>query len=129
MKNKTALLLIAAVVLVFGCNSCNKKPQEANLTISPEAGTSYKQGQDVSVKLSYPADMKPDSIAYLIDSTRFASKKDSSAVSLKTDTMSLGPRAITAKLYQGGKSQDISTNIVLLAAKAPEEYTFKIEKV
>lgn len=129
MKNTTALLLIAAVALAFGCNSCNKKSQEANLSITPEAGTSYKQGQDVSVKLSYPADTKPDSIVYLLDSTRFASKKDSSAVNLKTDSMTLGPRSITAKLYQGGKSQDVSTNIVLLAAKAPEEYTFKIEKV
>jgi len=43
--------------------------------------------------------------------------------------MHLGPRSITAKLFQGGKSQDVSTNIVLLAPKAPDEYTFKVEKV
>ncbi len=116
-------------MLAFGCASCNKKTQETTLTITPEAGTSYKQGQPVSVKLSYSADTKPDSIVYLVDSTRFASKKDSSAVSLKTDSMHLGPRSITAKLFQGGKSQDVSTNIVLLAPKAPDEYTFKIEKV
>jgi len=116
-------------MLAFGCAGCNKKTQDAGISITPEAGTNYKQGQQVQVKLSYPADTKPDSIVYLVDSTRFASKKDSSAVSLKTDSIMLGPRSITAKLYQGGKSQDISTNIVLLAAKAPEEYTFKIEKV
>jgi len=129
MRNKNILLLTAVAILAFGCSSCDKKNQEAGLSITPEAGTSYKQGQAVSVKLSYPTDTKPDSIVYLVDSTRFASKKDSSAVSLKTDSMVLGPRSITAKLFQGGKSQDISTNIVVLAAKAPEEYTFKIEKV
>jgi glutamine cyclotransferase len=129
MRNNTILLLIAVAMLAFGCAGCNKKNQEAGLSITPEAGTSYKQGQTVSVKLSYPADTKPDSIVYLVDSTRFASKKDSSAVSLKTDSMHLGPRSITAKLFQGGKSQDVSTNIVLLAPKAPDEYTFKIEKV
>ena len=129
MKNKTILLLTAVAALAFGCNSCNKNKPEASLSISPEAGTSYKQGQEVAVKLSYPADTKPDSIVYLLDSTRFASKMDSSAVTLKTDTMPLGPRAITAKLYQGGKSQDVSTNIVLLAAKAPELYTYKVEKI
>lgn len=129
MRNKTILLLAAVATLAFGCAGCNKKPQETNLSITPEAGTSYKQGQEVSVKLSYPADIKPDSIIYLVDSTRFASKKDSSVVSLKTDSMLLGPRSVTAKLYQGGKSQDISTNIVVLAARAPEEYMFKIEKV
>lgn len=116
-------------MLALGCAGCNKKTQEAGLSITPEAGTSYKQGQQVSVRLSYPADTKPDSIVYLVDSTRFASKKDSSAVSLKTDSMRLGPRSITAKLFRAGKSQDISTNIVLLAPKAPDEYTFKIEKV
>ena len=116
-------------MLAFGCAGCNKKTQETGLSITPEAGTSYKQGQQVSVKLSYPSDTKPDSIVYLVDSTRFASKKDSSAVSLKTDSMHLGPRSITAKLFQGGKSQEVSTNIVLLAPKAPDEYTFKIEKV
>lgn len=129
MRNNTILLLTAVATLAFGCAGCNKKPQETTLSITPEAGTSYKQGQSVSVKLSYPADSKPDSVVYFVDSTRFASKKDSSAVSLKTDSMHLGPRSITAKLFQGGKSQDVSTNIVLLAPKAPDEYTFKIEKV
>lgn len=130
MKNKTILLLTAVAALAFGCTSCNNKNKTgASLSISPEAGTSYKQGQQVEVKLSYPADLKPDSIVYLLDSTKFAAKKDSSVVSLRTDSVHLGPRAITAKLYQGGKSQDISTNIVLLAPKAPEEYTFRIEKV
>lgn len=129
MKNKTILLFTAVAALAFGCASCNKNKPEASLSISPEAGTSYKQGQQVAVKLSYPADTKPDSIVYLLDSTRFASEKDSSAVSLKTDSIPLGPRAITAKVYQGGKSQDISTNIVLLAPRPPEEYTFKVEKV
>jgi len=129
MRNNTILLLTAVAMLAFGCAGCNKKTPETGLSITPESGTSYKQGQQVSVKLSYPADTKPDSIIYLVDSTRFASKKDSSAVSLKTDSMHLGPRSITAKLFQGGKSQDVATNIVLLAPKAPDEYAFKVEKV
>jgi glutamine cyclotransferase len=126
MKNKFILPLIIAAALVY---SCGKKQQETTLSLSPEAGTSYKQGQEVAIKLSYPASTKPDSIVYLLDSTRFGTKKDSSAIGLKTDSLPLGPRGVTAKLYQGGKSQDISTNIVLLAAKAPEQYTYKIEKV
>ena len=118
-----------AVVLVYGCSSCNKKQQTTEIGLSPEAGTNYKSGDAVHVKISYPADIKPDSVVYLLDSLRIASKKDSSAVELKTDGMKLGPRDITAKLYQGGKSQDVSTNIVLLPSKAPEQYGFKVEKV
>jgi glutamine cyclotransferase len=73
--------------------------------------------------------LKPDSIVYFVDSARVGSKKDSSAFSLKTDGMPLGPRTVNIKVYTGGKSQDVATNIVLLPAKAPEELSFKIERV
>jgi glutamine cyclotransferase len=43
--------------------------------------------------------------------------------------MPLGPRVITARVYQAGKDQEISTNIVLLPAKAPVLYTYKVIKV
>jgi glutaminyl-peptide cyclotransferase len=125
MKNKI-LPFIAAALFLYGCPG--KKP-EASLSISPEAGTSYKSGDAVTIKVGLPSDMKADSIVYLVDSAKFASKKDSTSVTLKTDAISLGPRIITAKVYQAGKSQDVSTNIVLLAAKAPEAYTYHIEKV
>src|ERR1700743_1083421 len=65
----------------------------------------------------------------LLDSVRIGTKKDTTALSLKTDTLPLGPRVLTAKVYQGGKFQDASTNIVLLPAKAPEQYTYRIVKV
>lgn len=125
MKNKIFLFL-AVVAVIYGCSSCNKSEKAAEISVSPEAGTSYKSGADVTVKVSYPADIKPDSIVYLIDSTRIASKKDSSALILKTDTLSLGPRVITAKVFTAGKSQEATTNIVLVAAKAPEQYTYQV---
>jgi len=121
-------LFLSVAALLYGCAGCNKTPKGADIAITPEAGTNYKSGEAVTVKVSYPADLKPDSIVYLLDSTRFASKKDSSGVSLKTDTISLGPRVITAKIFQAGKSQDVSTNIVLVAPKAPEELTYQVIK-
>jgi glutamine cyclotransferase len=129
MKKKLKLILPVAVVavLLYSCHTATKL--EDNISISPEAGTTYKTGDQVLVKASYPAGVNPDSIVYLVDSVKVGSKKDSTALSLKTDTMPLGPRIITAKVYQGGKEQEISTNIVLLPAKAPEAYTFKVIKV
>jgi glutamine cyclotransferase len=127
MKRKLKLILSCAVLglLLYGCPG-NKT--EENVTISPEAGTTYKLGDMVAVKAGYPTSLKPDSIVYLLDSAKVGTKKDSSALSIKTDNLAFGPRVITAKVYQGGKSQDISTNIVLLPAKAPEEYTYKVIK-
>ncbi len=129
MKNKLTLLFAATLLIVAACNDKPESSSDSNITISPESGANYKAGDAVIVKLTYAADTKPDSIVYMMDSVRIAAKTDSSSVSLKTDSLPLGVKIITAKFYQGGTSQDISTNIVLLAAKAPEQYTYVVEKV
>ncbi|MES2428672.1 MAG: glutaminyl-peptide cyclotransferase [Bacteroidota bacterium] len=127
MKNRSILLIAAVALFTYSCHS-NTESTGSDITISPESGSRYKAGDEVTVKVNLPKDAKPDSIVYLLDSVRFASKKDSTAVSFKTDTMPLGARVITAKFYQGGKNQDVSTNIVLMAAKAPEEMTYRVIK-
>jgi len=129
MKKRLKLIptLIVLLLFIWGCNNSSK--QIENISISPEAGTIYKAGDQVAVKVHYSPGIKSDSIVYLVDSVKVGSQKDSTALSLKTDTMPVGPRVITAKVYQGGKSQEISTNIVLFAAKPPVQYTYKIIKV
>jgi glutaminyl-peptide cyclotransferase len=128
MKNKLHLLLAAAILII---TACDKKEQssESNISISPEAGATYKAGDEVTVKLTFPADNKPDSVVYLMDTVKLASKTDSTAISIKTDTLPLGIKVVTAKFYKGGQSQDVSTNFVLMAAKAPEVYGYEVEKV
>jgi len=130
MNNKLKIFFAAGLLLALGCNSCKQKPADngADYTISPEAGTTYKAGDVVKVKVGLPADTKPDSVVYMMEETRLGVAKDSSAISVKTDTIPLGIKLITAKVYQGGKSQDVTTNILLLAGKAPEAYTYKVEK-
>ena len=125
MKYKFSFIAaITAISVVF--NSCQSSNQSESISLSPEAGTSFKSGDVVPVKTHYSSGVKPDSIIYLVDSVRVGVRKDSSALSLKTDSMQLGPRVITAKVYQGGKSQDLSTNIVLLTAKPPVVYNYKV---
>jgi glutaminyl-peptide cyclotransferase len=130
MKHKIKLFAVIAVLLtVFGCELGGKhKNEQKTFTITPEEGTSYKAGDEVKISVDFNG-AKIDSVVYLIDSARFASKKDTSALTLKTDTMRLGDKLITAKVYADGQSQDVSTNIVLMAAKAPEELTYKVVKV
>jgi glutamine cyclotransferase len=143
MNNKIKGLFLAGALLAFGCNH-KSSDSAADFSISPEAGTTYKAGDEVKLKVGFPADAKVDSVVYLLASTNIkmgadsvylpvATKigvtKDTSGISLKTDTLPLGIRVVTAKIYAGGKSQDVTTNILLLAAKAPEHYTYKVEKV
>ncbi|WPU95097.1 glutaminyl-peptide cyclotransferase [Mucilaginibacter sabulilitoris] len=128
MNNKIKGLFFACALLAFGCN--NNKPQESasDFSISPEAGTTYKAGDEVKIKVSIPADTKVDSVVYMLDALKLGVGKDTSGISLKTDTISLGIKVITAKVYAAGKDQDVTTNILLLAAKAPEQFTYRVEK-
>ncbi|QHS54548.1 glutaminyl-peptide cyclotransferase [Mucilaginibacter sp. 14171R-50] len=125
MNKRIALFAIIAL-FAYSCKD-NDKAEE--FTISPDAGSNYKWGDNIALKVGYPAGTKVDSVVYLVDSARVGAAKDSSAVSLKTGDLKLGARIITAKVYQGGKAQDVTTNINLLPAKAPEELSFKVEKV
>jgi glutamine cyclotransferase len=128
MKHKLQFLFIAAAFLANSCKNNNSQDNSA-ITLSPESGTSYKAGETIPVKAHYPSGLNPDSVVYLLDSVKIATKKDSSEISLKTDTLKLGLRLLTAKVYTAGKNSEVSTNIVLTAAKAPEEYTYKVIKV
>ncbi|RWY55741.1 glutaminyl-peptide cyclotransferase [Mucilaginibacter gilvus] len=128
--NKRILYFAVIALLACGCNGCkDNKDSSEYITVSPDAGTTYKSGDPVSFSVKYPADVKPDSVVYVMDGKRVGSSNDSTAVTLKTDTLILGARVITAKVYHAGQAQEFTTNIVLLAAKAPEELTFKVEKV
>jgi len=122
--------IISAVVLIaLAIYSCKTENKGETITISPDAGTTYKTGDLVAVKEHFASAMKIDSIVYLVDSVKIGSKKDSSAFSLKTDSLTLGPKIITAKICGGDKPIELSTNIVLLPSKPPVEYTFKVIKV
>ncbi|MGY4537578.1 glutamine cyclotransferase [Mucilaginibacter sp. UYNi724] len=125
MNKRIALFAIIALLAY----SCKDNPKQVDFTISPDAGSNYKAGEQIALKIGYPADIKIDSVVYLLDSTRVGTAKDSSAVNVKTDSLALGARVITAKVYQAGQSQDLTTNINLLAAKAPEQLGFIVEKV
>jgi glutamine cyclotransferase len=130
MNNKIKIFFAAGLLVALGCNSCKDKTADggADFTISPDAGTTYKAGDVVKIKAGIPSGINPDSVVYMMENTRLGSVKDTSGISFKTDTVPLGIKIITAKVYTGGKSQDVSTNILLLAAKAPEAYTYKVEK-
>lgn len=126
MKYRPILLFAALALFVYSCHN-NSSDTGNDMTLSPESGTTYKAGE--VVKINIHLSTKFDSIVYLMDSLRLGSKKDTSVITLKTDTLPLGSKTITAKVYNGGKSQEASINIVLLAAKAPEEYTYKVDRV
>jgi len=127
MNHCKKLLFTSIILVLFGCHS--DRNHDFNITITPDAGTTYKSGELIPIKAHYTGATNVDSIIYFVDSLKVGGLKDSAVFSLKTDSMTLGIKLISAKIYRGGGFQEASTNIVLLAAKSPEKMTYKIEKV
>lgn len=130
MNKKFILISFCAALSLYACrNKSNNQEESTYLLISPLAGSNVSAGKDVVIQLSAPTDYKVDSVVYQMDDNRLGVKKDLSAFLIKTDTLPLGIKQITATVYQGESNTSTTTNIVLLAAKAPEEYTYQVEKV
>ncbi|GAA4927178.1 glutaminyl-peptide cyclotransferase [Mucilaginibacter defluvii] len=127
--NKRLKLFLAGAVLLAAASCGDDKPKTADITLSPEAGTSINSGKELAVKVNLPEGTSIDSVVYMLDTLRIGSRKDTAAVVVKTDGMPLGNKVITANVFTGGKSREVTSNVVLLAAKAPDVYTFKVEKV
>ncbi|MVN21166.1 glutaminyl-peptide cyclotransferase [Mucilaginibacter arboris] len=130
MNKKIILLSFCTVLSLYACrNKTNNQEDNASLSINLEAGSNVSAGKDVLLQINAPQGYQVDSVVYQLDNNRLGAKKDLSAFTLKTDTLPLGIKQITATVYQGKSGTPVSTNIVLLAAKAPEELTYQVEKV
>jgi glutamine cyclotransferase len=130
MNKKFIILSFCVVLSLYACrNKPNTQEDNASLSINLEAGSNITAGKDVPLQINAPQGYQVDSVVYQLDNTRLGVKKDLSVFTLKTDTLPLGIKQITATVYQEKTATPITTNIVLLAAKAPEELTYQVEKV
>jgi glutamine cyclotransferase len=130
MNKKLILFSLAAVLSLHACkNKSGNQENDVSLSMSPEAGGNIQAGKEVLLQVNAPQDYKADSVVYLMDDVRLGAKNDLTAFRLKTDTLPLGVKQLTANVYQGKEATPVTTNIVLLAAKAPEELTYQVEKV
>jgi len=96
--------------------------------LSPLTGLNVASGNEFDVKVQFGAEQKVDSVVYLIDTVKVISKTDTSAIKLKTAGLKLGNHLLTAKIFGSGKSEDLTSNINILAAQAPAEYSYKVIK-
>ncbi|WP_316804637.1 glutaminyl-peptide cyclotransferase [Pedobacter nototheniae] len=96
--------------------------------ISPESGTNVALGKELDINIQFGKEKPVDSVIYFIDSTKIVSQKDTADIKLKTAGFKMGSHLITAKIYKDGQSEDLTSNINILAAQAPVEYTYKVIK-
>ncbi|MES2809837.1 MAG: glutaminyl-peptide cyclotransferase [Bacteroidota bacterium] len=132
MKTRSLLFAVTLLLAVYGCKDKNTTATDevngVDITLYSPGAFNYSAGDTLKFMAKYPASLQVDSVVYLLDSVRVAAVKDSSYVKIETDTIKMGTRTLTAKVYQGGKAQDVSTSIYLKAGREPELLTYKVIK-
>lgn len=118
------LVLFAILSLAIACRQ--DKPTTYRSFVSPMIGQNIASGKEFEVKVLFGSEKKVDSVVYLMDTIRVFAKTDTTAVLFKTAGLKLGNHLITAKIYGEGKSEDLTSNVNILSAKAPDEYTYKV---
>ena len=126
IKNLKNFLFIAIAVAFI--SSCSKKSTTYRSFLSPMIGLNIPSGNEFEVRVLFGKENKVDSVVYLIDSTQMVAKTDTSAIKLKTAGLKLGAHLLTAKIFGEGKSEELTSNINVLAAHPPVEYTYKVIK-
>lgn len=126
IKYSTLIAVIFTTVFFYSCKQGDgTKSGGTTYFLSPESGEVLKSGAQLSLKLKY-SNGSVDSVQYYIDTTKIAVKTDTASYELATNTFPLGSRLITAKVFRNGIVEEATTNIVLVSAVKPANYSYKI---
>lgn len=129
MRLKLILLSFGTVFLLSKCSTETKETANDSASwIKPEAGMSVNLGDTVSLELQLKE--KADSVVYFADGIKLQKSTDLKPVGLPTKDLSLGMKAITAKIYRSGTDpEELSTNIVVKSTLVPLKYSFSVQQV
>lgn len=124
--NQLKHLIFIGIIIAFA-TSCKNNLSTAYRSFQlPMIGENIPSGNEIEVKILFGKDRRVDSVVYLIDTTKITSKADTTSIKLKTEGLKLGSHLLTAKIYGEGDPEELTSNINVLASKAPIEYAYKI---
>lgn len=121
---RTIIFFFFALLLAVSACDTAKKAGKFRFE-TPAPGTIVNKGKTVPVKLVFPNTQAIDSVIYTLDGEVIARKTDSGEVMLDTESISLGSRTLSARLYQQQEEQVAHSNIVVLP-QPPQRYGFEV---
>lgn len=127
--NKIFLLLMVGLCSIAACSSENKdRNANKRLTFKRlDAGTLVNKGDSVNLDLNLPDGFSFDSVHYGIDGKSYRTLVDRTAsIWFNTADVRLGSRQISATIFTGGESETVNSNVVVVAAKPPKQYSFRV---
>ncbi|MBC8053878.1 MAG: glutaminyl-peptide cyclotransferase [Sphingobacteriaceae bacterium] len=121
-------ILFLLTVLIVAITSCDKDGKRGIYFLSPVEGERVVSGASITLKTDAEAG-KFDSIKYLVDGEPAGIRTDTQSVKYATSGLPFGGRLLTAIIYSGADSTEVTTNIQVLPAKAPVNYSYKVVNV
>lgn len=118
----TVVLLIAFVHCTRDNNS------NSSSWVSPETDKSINLGDKITFQVKPSGDSKPDSIVYFVDAIRMASSTNTKSVTVNSDSLALGNRSLSAKIYTAGKAEEITTSLTIRSALVPKKFDYAVVK-
>lgn len=119
MKKIIGVFAVGAMLL----SSCFTKKGKLEF-VSPESGKVVILGQKVNLKLNF-ASAALDSVVYSVDGNIIGRKQDTSSLVVDSQTIGLGNKNLTAKVYAEGK-EDMAYSNVLIVPESSKQYGFEI---
>lgn len=121
-KIRWSLGFLLVSLMVFSCKS---EPEKYTSFVLPDTGMQLSD-DSFTAKLQFGTGIAPDSVVYLLDSVPVKATRDTSTVTISVEGKPVGNHILTAKVYANGSVEEVSTNIVVLAKNAPQEYGFTL---
>ncbi|MGJ1432105.1 glutaminyl-peptide cyclotransferase [Sphingobacterium spiritivorum] len=119
MKKIIGVFAVGAMLL----SSCFTKKGKLEF-VSPESGKVVILGQKVNLKLNF-ASTTLDSVVYSVDGNVIGRKQDTSSLVVDSQTIGLGNKNLTAKVYAEGK-EDMAYSNVIIVPESAKQYGFEI---
>lgn len=116
---------LAALMLLSSCKSSGLKNTVPGFKL-PEQGQTYAQGEEVKILLDIPDAGQQGSVDYLVDGKHAGTQDSRHPFLLKTNSLSLGYRLISAVLDRGNKKDTVTINIVLKSPVRPAMFSYKV---
>lgn len=119
------LKFTATVVLLglfFACGSGNQNPSSLFEIVLQENKKTVKHGEELGVTIKNRKDKEITNISYSIDDKQMPLAENM----LQFATTKLGKRSLKAQISYEDQTVEISKDIIILASKAPEIYSYTI---
>lgn len=126
MRKHIVYLLGISLLGLVACKS-SKPTGNAVEFKSPESGSELKAGAALQLDLNLQDTEGIDSVVYFLDEQKLAVLKAAEPYTLATDSLKMGNRILTARVYRGSDMQEGSASVLIKPTKAPEKCKYRVE--